>query len=171
MVKVWKTGSPPTVAPDWDSPRIKTSLLHRPLFIKFSLLTTKQIKSPAAITLKGVTVLGLGWFSVLNGQMSWFFLLIFGIIQIPKRVIEVDQIKICSTKMTGKFSLFTQQKMTTRRFFRSWGRFGRRKESKRAPPFTCCAHWSKQWCQTYTLFVGGVERGVARKLVLFQRGG
>ena len=45
------------------------SLLHRPLFIKFSLLTTKQIISPATST----------------REMSWHVILIFRIILISKK--------------------------------------------------------------------------------------
>ena len=47
------------------------------LFIKFSLLTTKQIISPATSTFfLGVAVLGLGRFPF-NGRMSWHVILIF----------------------------------------------------------------------------------------------
>ena len=70
-----------------------SSLLLRPLFIKFSLLTTKQIISPATSTrekFSGSAVLGLGQFSdkavlVLVCQMSWHVILIFRIILISKR--------------------------------------------------------------------------------------
>ena len=51
------------------------SLLHRPLFIKFSLLTTKQIISPASSTRKKKAFLGLGRFSFLMvrwvGMLFW----------------------------------------------------------------------------------------------------
>ena len=50
------------------------SLLHRSLFIKFSLLTTKQIISPATSTREkklGRRGSRVGAVLVLNGQMSW----------------------------------------------------------------------------------------------------
>ena len=68
---------------------------HRPLFIKFSLLTTKQIISPATSTKekRAVAVLFLGRRAsrigvvlVLNGQMSWHdFTDFFRIILISNR--------------------------------------------------------------------------------------
>ena len=62
------------------------SLLLRPLFIKFSLLTTKQIISPATSTFfLGRRGSRIGAVLVLNGQMSWHVILIFRIIPISKR--------------------------------------------------------------------------------------
>ena len=82
-----------------------TSLLHRPFFIKFSLLTTKQIIYPQTPFFSGVAVLGLGARTcravlVLNGQMSWYVILIFRIILISKRgYIEVDWFKTNNTSI------------------------------------------------------------------------
>ena len=54
---------------------IFVSLLNRPLFIKFPLLTTKQIISPASSTRKKRAFLGLGRFSFLMvrwvGMLFW----------------------------------------------------------------------------------------------------
>ena len=72
---------------------VNISLLHRPLFIKFSLLTTKQIISPASNTREKRTRTfflrrrgsRIGAVLVLNGQMTWHVILILRIILISKR--------------------------------------------------------------------------------------
>ena len=93
---------------------IFVSLLHRPLFIKFSLLTTKQIISPASSTRKKRAFLGLGRFSFLMvrwvGMLFWLLELYW----FQKGAIEVHYIFVngCLFAAVSLFVCFEKWKCT-----------------------------------------------------------
>ena len=96
---------------------IFVSLLHRPLFIKFSLLTTKQIISPASSTIwEKRAFLGLGQFLFLTvrwvDMLFWFLELYW----FQKGAIEVHLdyifVNICFFAAVCLFVLKNENKST-----------------------------------------------------------